>query len=181
MCAVSEIGDSCKGDSGGGLVRLGKYYQLIGVVSYGIGCNSTVQGEKIPGVYARVTSVLHWIRHLTDSAQYCQTPTEQTTKTTTTTTKKIQRTTKTTTGYKSGESHLLSFSFTVYMYKVGVSGQHGVLVTNHVGWERSTVTDFVQKGARTLSTHKRDHVEYGSVTMSSFIFISSLCHYLSFI
>ena len=74
MCAVSQIGDSCKVDSGGGLVRLGRYYQLIGVVSYGIGCNSTVQGVKIPGVYARVSSVLDWIEKKTASGRFCRRP-----------------------------------------------------------------------------------------------------------
>ena len=102
LCAVSQIGDSCRGDSGGGLVRLGRYYELIGVVSYGIGCNSTVQGVKIPGVYARVTSVLNWIRHITDRAQYCQTPSEQKTATATTT-KTTTTTTTTTTTKKQGK------------------------------------------------------------------------------
>ena len=184
LCAVSQIGDSCRGDSGGGLVRLGRYYELIGVVSYGIGCNSTVQGVKIPGVYARVTSVLNWIRHVTDRAQYCQTPSEQktatTTKTTTTTTtrtKKQGERTNTTSTIKSGKSHITHYLFYLLsiVFQVGVSGQHIVLVTNHVGLVGSTVTGFVQKAAHTLSTLKRDHAEYGFVKISSFIYLISCC------
>jgi len=34
---------------------------VVGVISFGVGCNSTLAGEKIPGVYARVTEALDWI------------------------------------------------------------------------------------------------------------------------
>ena len=45
MCAVSETGDTCAGDSGGGLVRaVGDRYELVGVVSFGIGCDSRING-----------------------------------------------------------------------------------------------------------------------------------------
>jgi len=61
MCALSETGDSCVGDSGGGLFLPNankgyKHYpflnylislrfdEIVGVVSYGIGCNSTFNG-----------------------------------------------------------------------------------------------------------------------------------------
>ena len=64
LCAVSPLGDSCRGDSGGGLVRVNcgaryiiyhsyrivfinlfRFYELVGVVSSGIGCNSTINGK----------------------------------------------------------------------------------------------------------------------------------------
>merc|ERR1711874_446854 len=44
LCAASSEGDACKGDSGGGLLkqsRRGGFYELIGVVSFGVGCRST--------------------------------------------------------------------------------------------------------------------------------------------
>ena len=46
LCAVSERGDTCGGDSGGGLVRaVGDRYELVGVVSFGVGCDSRINGE----------------------------------------------------------------------------------------------------------------------------------------
>ena len=78
LCAVSEEGDTCGGDSGGGLVRaVGDIYELVGVVSFGVGCDSRIDGKwklfmnerihvslvgkKLSGVYARVTEALDWI------------------------------------------------------------------------------------------------------------------------
>ena len=41
-------GDTCGGDSGSGLVRVsGDTSQLLGVVSYGVGCDSSVNGQYI--------------------------------------------------------------------------------------------------------------------------------------
>ena len=46
VCAVSRAGDTCAGDSGSGLVRArGDTRELVGLVSYGVGCDSSVNGE----------------------------------------------------------------------------------------------------------------------------------------
>merc|ERR1712183_853321 len=71
MCAADASGnggsDACQGDSGGPLVSCGadgncgttpgQNYELIGVVSFGIGCAE----KDFPGVYARTTAALDWI------------------------------------------------------------------------------------------------------------------------
>merc|ERR1712066_298408 len=63
LCAGSDKGDTCTGDSGGGVfIKEGGKYQVVGVVSFGVGCNSTLNGEKLPGVYGRISSVLDWIK-----------------------------------------------------------------------------------------------------------------------
>jgi len=68
FCGLSDSGDSCQGDSGGGLVyknpKSGNY-ELIGIVSYGAGCNSTSEGgKKLPGVYTNIRHkvVYDWIQ-----------------------------------------------------------------------------------------------------------------------
>jgi len=62
FCAGGEGKDSCQGDSGGPIVVVhGNSHTQVGVVSWGYGCNR----PGIPGVYARVSSVISWIAHVT--------------------------------------------------------------------------------------------------------------------
>jgi len=61
LCAGYDQGqkDSCKGDSGGPFFFEGKNgYTLHGVVSWGSGCARA----RTPGVYARVSTFIDWIR-----------------------------------------------------------------------------------------------------------------------
>lgn len=79
MCGLSRTGDSCRGDSGSGLIhhnRDRKQYELVGVVSYGPGCNSSFNGVKLPGVYAdvRSASVLDWVKWNISRGQFCDAP-----------------------------------------------------------------------------------------------------------
>ncbi|XP_045766230.1 uncharacterized protein LOC123867945 isoform X2 [Maniola jurtina] len=63
ICAGGEDGkDACKGDGGGPLVceRSGTW-QLVGVVSWGIGCGQA----GVPGVYVKVAHYLDWISQIT--------------------------------------------------------------------------------------------------------------------
>ena len=61
ICAGLPEGgkDSCQGDSGGPFIcRDNGKAVLTGVVSFGIGCAL----PEYPGVYARVTAVLDWVK-----------------------------------------------------------------------------------------------------------------------
>lgn len=63
LCAGGEEGkDACKGDGGGPLVcERGGTWQLVGVVSWGIGCGQA----GVPGVYVKVAHYLDWISQIT--------------------------------------------------------------------------------------------------------------------
>jgi len=60
LCAGEDGKSACRGDSGGPMVRLledGRY-ELVGVVSAGVGCGTPGQ----PGLYTRVSAYLDWIQ-----------------------------------------------------------------------------------------------------------------------
>lgn len=63
ICAGGEEGkDACKGDGGGPMVcERGGTWQVVGIVSWGIGCGQV----GVPGVYVKVAHYLDWIRQIT--------------------------------------------------------------------------------------------------------------------
>ena len=66
LCAFSKGKDSCRGDSGGPLTVMDhNRFTVIGIISYGRGCARSGS----PGVYARVTEVLDWIKGIAPDTQ----------------------------------------------------------------------------------------------------------------
>ncbi|GMH32419.1 hypothetical protein BSKO_00253 [Bryopsis sp. KO-2023] len=69
MCAQGNNSDVCKGDSGGGLVKVsngcGENDVLIGLTSFGYECTDTVKGQgRSPGVYTRIFDFCEWLYKL---------------------------------------------------------------------------------------------------------------------
>ncbi|XP_063869282.1 trypsin-1-like [Scylla paramamosain] len=72
LCAATESGDkdTCQGDSGGPLfVVEDSKYKLVGITSFGTG-KCAEKGK--PGVYARVSKFLTWIKENTADGAYCK-------------------------------------------------------------------------------------------------------------
>ncbi|XP_053605582.1 trypsin-1-like isoform X2 [Plodia interpunctella] len=68
LCAGRASTDSCQGDSGGPLlVQDGDRYQIVGIVSWGVGCGR----PDYPGVYTRITQYLKWIRSNLNGSCLC--------------------------------------------------------------------------------------------------------------
>ncbi|XP_062702299.1 serine proteinase stubble [Aedes albopictus] len=68
LCAGKGKQDSCQGDSGGPLlVRHGEKHEIVGIVSWGVGCGRA----GYPGVYTRVARYLPWIRANMDDTCLC--------------------------------------------------------------------------------------------------------------
>ncbi|XP_066250041.1 trypsin-1-like [Euwallacea similis] len=68
VCAGKGAMDSCQGDSGGPLlVHSGDKYEVVGIVSWGVGCGR----PGYPGVYTRVSRYLSWLKLNIDDDCIC--------------------------------------------------------------------------------------------------------------
>lgn len=68
LCAGRGAMDSCQGDSGGPLVvHNGDKYEIVGIVSWGVGCGR----PGYPGVYTRVSKYLNWLKYNLDDSCLC--------------------------------------------------------------------------------------------------------------
>ncbi|KAK4882899.1 hypothetical protein RN001_006218 [Aquatica leii] len=68
LCAGKGSMDSCQGDSGGPLVvQVGEKYEIVGIVSWGVGCAR----PGYPGVYTRVGKYINWIRSNVEDSCLC--------------------------------------------------------------------------------------------------------------
>ncbi|KAK5650380.1 hypothetical protein RI129_001409 [Pyrocoelia pectoralis] len=69
LCAGKGAMDSCQGDSGGPLVvPVGEKYEIVGIVSWGVGCAR----PGYPGVYTRVGKYIGWIRSNVQDSCLCR-------------------------------------------------------------------------------------------------------------
>ena len=69
FCASADSADSCYGDSGGPFTVLHNNISILeGVVSWGKSCAKS----KWPGVYARVRTVLDWIKNNIKESNKCE-------------------------------------------------------------------------------------------------------------
>ncbi|KAG5895347.1 hypothetical protein JTB14_003144 [Gonioctena quinquepunctata] len=69
ICTYAPNKDACQSDSGGPLLWMDtsrRRLQLVGIISYGLGCAS-----DLPGINTRVTSYISWIVSRTTDANYC--------------------------------------------------------------------------------------------------------------
>lgn len=69
ICTYTPHKDACQSDSGGPLLWMDpstKRTQLLGAISYGMGC-----ATEIPSVNTRVSSFLSWIVSVTPGEEYC--------------------------------------------------------------------------------------------------------------